>query len=114
MCHLLLVLPLLALPVFWFFPWPVATALYGVALLIALLTYAYAFAATRKPLEIGRERLLNATGIVTAVSPVLRVRVGGESWSAQSREPLAPGEPIIVESVDGLKLQVRRRSRVQP
>ena len=112
MCHLLLTLPLVALPVFWLFPWPVASAFYSLALIVALVTYFYAFAAAHRPPEIGPERLPRATGTVISVEPELRVRVDHELWLARSREPLAPGDAIVVESREGLKLRVRRSVRI--
>jgi membrane-bound serine protease (ClpP class) len=56
----------------------------------------------------GVEALIGKTAIVS--SPT-QVRVAGELWEASSADPLVVGEEVEVAGVDGLTLQVSRRSR---
>jgi len=56
----------------------------------------------------GVEALIGKTAIVS--SPT-QVRVAGELWEARSADPLVVGEEVEVVGVDGLTLQVSRRSR---
>lgn len=106
MCHLILALPLLALPVFWLLPLPAAVPLYLLIAGVAVATYFYAFSAARRPVEIGRERLFGAGGTVVSVAP-LQVKVDGEIWMARSSDVFAVGDAVDVDGVDGLTLQVR-------
>ncbi len=56
----------------------------------------------------GVEALIGKTAVVS--SPT-QVRVAGELWEARSADPLVVGEEVEVVGVDGLTLQVSRRSR---
>jgi len=56
----------------------------------------------------GVEALIGKTAVVS--SPT-QVRVAGELWEARSADPLVVGEEVEVTGVDGLTLQVSRRSR---
>lgn len=108
MCHLVLLLPVLALPLFWWLPPLEALPAYAVVLILSGWIYYYIMAALRRPVQIGPERLLQQGGIVEFTTPSLRVRVDGDSWSAESRETLAAGDAVVVEAVEGLKLVVRK------
>ena len=61
----------------------------------------------RRP-AIGAEALVGAEGVVTSdCRPYGQVRVRGERWQAVCDEGAGTGEPIVVEGVSGLTLQVR-------
>jgi membrane-bound serine protease (ClpP class) len=84
-----------------------------------LLGIAWAFVvrkavqARHAPVRVGAHTLIGATGEARA-SGLVHVR--GELWQAQTDdgEPLAPGEAVEVERVDGLMLTVRRAHDLQP
>ena len=58
----------------------------------------------------GIETLVGRTGTaVTDCAPDGQVKVNGQIWKASCSDPLAPGDPIVVTEVDGLRLQVSRR-----
>jgi len=109
MCHLLLLLPVLALPVFWIWPLEIALPVYGVAAAASLGVYALVVWALRAPLRHGPQTLVGATGkIVDIGERCVTLRVGGELWLANVRgTPLSPGEDAVVIAVDGLRLTVR-------
>jgi membrane-bound serine protease (ClpP class) len=57
--------------------------------------------------QTGAEALVDQAGEAsTALDPVGRVRIRGESWRARTREPVRAGEPVRVIAVDGLTLEV--------
>ena len=82
MCHVLLFLPVVALPVFWLLPLSIELPAYALALGIALWIYALAIKTARLPVMTG---------------------AGGE--------PLAKGETVRVVGIEGLRLKARRRER---
>src|SRR5687768_5453751 len=60
----------------------------------------------------GAEALPGTTGeAITACDPEGSVRVRGEIWKARSDSPVARGEQIVVEAVDGLTLSVAPAAR---
>jgi len=109
MCHLLLLLPVLAVPVFWLWPLEIALPIYGVAAAASLGVYALVAWALREPLLHGPQTLVGATGKVIGVGErYVTLRIGGELWLANVRgAPLSPDEEAVVVKVDGLRLTVR-------
>lgn len=80
---------------------------------IALLA-ARALRSRHEPVQTGAEAMIGETGdVVDGIAPEHdgRVFVHGELWTASSRLPVAPGEKVRVDSVDGLRLRV---SPLQP
>ncbi len=90
-------------------PWLIA----GMSALILLVTFGVlraAIRATRLPPQSGAQRLIGMTGIaLTDLAPTGDVRVDLEQWSATALgEPVQAGEDVVVESVAGVRLIVRR------
>jgi membrane-bound serine protease (ClpP class) len=57
----------------------------------------------------GADGMLGETGIVKeALNPHGRVLVHGEIWEAECEESIAEGEHVVIESVEGLKVRVKR------
>lgn len=109
MCHLILLLPVLALPVFWIWPVAVAVPVYLFVLVISAIVYYLALAAMRRPVRTGPERLLGSDGNVMNVQgKLLAVRIGSEIWGAESPDELHPGDVVQVVGIEGLQLKVRR------
>ena len=110
MCHLILALPLLALPVLWLLPPGAAIPLYGATLALTVGLFVLAVAAMRKPVCTGAEALLHAVGTVRAIeSRLVRVWVGSELWSAEAgAEGVAVGDAVEVIGIEGLTLRVRK------
>jgi len=64
----------------------------------------------RRRAQAGAEALVGAEGVgVSDCRPVGQVRVRGELWSARCSDGVSAGEPIVVEAVAGLTLEVRRK-----
>lgn len=109
MCHLILLMPVLALPLFWVLPIPVAVPVYTVVLVVSGWVYWLALRAMHRPVQTGREALLHETGFVIGKeNGVLRVRVHSEIWTAESTDDLSPGDAIEVVSEHDMQLKVRR------
>jgi membrane protein implicated in regulation of membrane protease activity len=108
MCHLLLLLPVLALPVFWILPLAVAVPSYALVLVVSVAAYIGLVKAMRRPVLTGREHMLGATGeVIGGSGTTLRVQIDGELWSARSaQEALKPGDAVRVVAVEGLCLTV--------
>ncbi|HSD53997.1 MAG TPA: NfeD family protein [Burkholderiales bacterium] len=110
MCHFLLLLPVVALPVWWLLPLGEAAAVYAVVLVATAVMFGLAVKAMRAPVITGAAPLRGATGTVRrAEGRRGAVWVASELWSATSADgPLAVGDEIEVVGIDGLTLQVRK------
>jgi membrane protein implicated in regulation of membrane protease activity len=109
MCHLILLLPLVSLPLFWLLPLDVAVPLYGVIVAVSLWVYVYVMRAMHRPVGTGAEEILHSTGKVIDVNGnTLRVRVHSETWNAVSADVLDIGEAVRIVGMNGLTLRVRR------
>ncbi|MBW1692110.1 MAG: hypothetical protein JRG73_19225 [Deltaproteobacteria bacterium] len=108
MCHVVLFMPVLALPVFWLLPLPQAAGVYGVVLFLSIFLYWKVYQAMRRPVITGKESLVRADGRVLEADRPNRPRVvvRNEIWNAESKHPLSVGEPVVVLSVRGLRLVV--------
>ncbi|MEP7356256.1 MAG: nodulation protein NfeD [Anaerolineales bacterium] len=86
-------------------PLVVGTAIVVAAGFVVLVTFA--LRAQRRPLLVGVESLVGREGLMRQPG---QVQVAGELWSAEAAgDPLRPGERVVVEGVDGLKLRVRAK-----
>ena len=92
----------------------VAVAFATVAVL-ALVTLREARAISRRQVQSGAEGLIGHVGIVRRrIDPLGDVAVDGElwrarrSWATEDEPPPAEGDPVVVDSVHGLTLLVRR------
>jgi len=110
MCHLILALPFIALPMFWLLPLSIAAPLYCVVLALAIGAYVMTVRAMRQPVTTGAEALMNAVGTVSAVDQrAAHVWVQSEQWAASCADAvLAVGDSVAVIGLEGLMLQVRR------
>lgn len=109
MCHLILLLPVFALSVFWIWPFSVAMPVYALVAALSLWMYVYIWRVMRLPVMAGMEELLHSVGeVVEAEDGVLRVHVHSESWNAVSPDPLTRGDRVRIIAIKGLVLQVRR------
>jgi len=113
MCHLLLLLPVLALPVFWLWPLGVALPVYATAAAVSVAVYVLALKVWKAPLVNGTQALIGATGRVVRVGARdVTLQLGGELWTADiDGAPLALGERAVVVAIEGLRLTARSRTR---
>ena len=111
MCHILLLLPLLALPVFVLLPWQEAWLVYlGVTVLAGVL-YRLMWRDIRRPPSTGIEGMMGGIGTVFQLDRgKAKVFYHGEIWNAVSKEPITTGEEVEIVGVDEMKLLVRRKA----
>lgn len=114
MCHLILMLPVVALPVFWLLPMGIAAPVYGAASGLAGVVYYFTWETGRRPVAIGRERLVDMTARVLETEPALRVELDGETWRARSPDTLAAGDVVRIDAVRDLTLHVRHTAAPPP
>ena len=107
-CHLLLLLPLAGLALFFVLPWPVALGIDVVLAAIAAGIAVPGMRALRQPITTGREALVGQIG--EAASDVQReglVRYGGELWTATANGVrISAGTRVRIRGVEGLKLLI--------
>ena len=110
MCHLVLLLPVLALPLFWLVPLSIAVPAYALVVVLSGGIYWLAVSAMRRPVQTGAESLAHRTGeVIAREDGVLRVRIHNEIWNAKSTDDLQPGDPIEVVAVEAMRLKVCRK-----
>ena len=110
MCHIILVLPIISLPMFLLLPLPVASVVYLLILAFSVWVYHRLMDSMHQPVCTGREGLIHANGeVISATRGHLLVRLAGEIWRARADEPLLPGDPVEVTDVKGLELSIKRR-----
>ena len=109
MCHLILLLPVLALPVFWLMPLALAVPVYGIVLGFSAAIYWYAVQAMRRPVQTGSEGMIGETGeFVESREADFLVRVRSELWRAGCGSSLREGDQVKVVAVEGLTLKVQK------
>jgi membrane-bound serine protease (ClpP class) len=68
-----------------------------------------ALAAHRRRPATGREGLIGQEGRAdSGIVPEGKVFVNGEYWDAWSEEPIAAGDKVVVEAVEGMRLKVKK------
>jgi len=111
MCHLILLMPLLGLALFWLLPLGYALPSYVVIALISAFLYWLITRAMKKPLQDGFQSLIGTEAEVVSRlasdhSAQYLVRSQGELWSAYSTEVLNIGESVNIVAVKGIGVVV--------
>jgi len=91
-------------------PWLIATVIIIVVAFLAI-TVIWGIRAHRHQISAGREELIGKTAEVkAALDPKGTVFVEGEQWTAISESGrVEPGEEVIINRVDSLKLYVAKK-----
>lgn len=111
MCHLVLLLPLFGLALFWVLPLPVAGVLYAFILLVSIWMYRLIMRAMARPVVTGAEGLIGELGeVISASGRVVQLMVHGEVWKGTSSVRLNEGQSVRVTGVQNLLLQVQDAS----
>ena len=114
MCHIVLLFPLLALPIFWLAPLSIALPVYGAIFIVSIVIYIFTIRAMRLPVVTGPEALPHQVGTVLDQGPYqYRVQLHNEIWRARSEESLQPGDSIEVIAVESTILEVRKISEIK-
>jgi membrane-bound serine protease (ClpP class) len=109
MCHVVLLLPLLGLVLFWGLDFALALPLYLGLVVLSGVVALLMFRSLRKPAISGMEGMRGATAeVVEALRPRGTVRYHSTFWSAKAREPIAAGETVRIVGHEGLCLRVEK------
>lgn len=116
MCHILLLMPLLGLPVFWLMPLNQALPIYIVVVLICGILYRTIWKSMNTYSETGPEGVIGTKAeVVSKLSPghlaQYVVRTRGELWSALCNDTLQPGETVNVADLKGINLIIEPGNR---
>jgi inner membrane protein len=109
MCHLILSLPIIGIPVFWILPLQFALPVYIVILIISVIIYYAIMMSMKTRVRTGKKGLVGEIGNIFNLTPIdLLVHVHGEIWEAISNDKLKNGDKIRIIKVEGLRLNVRK------
>ncbi|MGH7326663.1 MAG: NfeD family protein [Candidatus Rokuibacteriota bacterium] len=108
-CHLLVLLPVAGLGLFFVLPWPAALALNALLTALAVGIAVPAVQALRRPALTGMEALVGQVAeAATVIEREGLVRYGGELWTATANgHRISKGGRVSIVGVQGTKLTVR-------
>ena len=111
MCHIILLMPVLALPLFWVLPPGQSIPIYLLLSVASVLLYRRIVRSQRRPPQAGKESLIGTmANVVSSLKPAgeaqYLVRSAGELWGATSRDVLRPGDTVSITDVEGIRLVV--------
>ena len=111
MCHVILLLPIIALPLFWFLSWEEALILYTTICLLAAVCYWLLWGDMRRPAATGIEGMMGGTGTIFRCGEgETKVYYRGEIWDAVCKDAMSLGERVEIVGLDRMKIIVRRKS----
>ncbi len=113
MCHMVVLIPLAGIPLFWLLPLGYALPINVVLWLVTGVLGYKVVSAMRMPTQDGFKSLIGGEArVVSTVSPSRQylVKVEGELWTARCAEALQPGDTVRVTDSEGIKLVVRGKS----
>ena len=115
MCHLILLMPLFGIPLFWLLPLGYALPINAGIWLTSAFLYRTITRAMRKPLQDGFQSLIGTEAEVVSKQAsdnsakyLVRAQGEGELWSAYSTDTLDIGEQVNVVAVRGIGIVVER------
>ena len=109
MCHLVLFLPILTLPIFWFFPFSTAMTIYLIITGFSLLLYFLIFKAMILKPRVGKEAMLGQTGtVIKDIAPEGKIKYATEIWDAVAEgEIFSEGDEVVIHGFWGMKVLVK-------
>ena len=112
MCHLIFLVPLAGIPLFWILPLGYALPINVLLWIVSGLLGYKVIKAMMSPPKDGFKSLIGTEAMVVSVESQgygqCLVKAGHELWTARSNETLCPGERVKVVAADGIKLVVKR------
>ena len=111
MCHILFLLPFIALLLFFLLP-PVQATFISVPLFLVFMWLAWVtWKDMRRPVATGIEGLMGGKAqVVSRTKDGAKVLLRGELWDAVCSEDLSVRETVRVTGLDRMKLIVRKES----
>lgn len=111
MCHLVLLMPVFGLALFWVLPFPVAAALYAFILVISIWMYRLVMSAMARPIATGSEALIGRIGKVTGRSgPFTQLTVNGEFWRGTAPVRYRKGQSVRITGIENMVLRLEDAS----
>jgi membrane-bound serine protease (ClpP class) len=111
MCHLILMMPVIGLGVFWIWPFATALPVYLVILLLSAFVYFAMIRAMHRPVVTGAGGLIGQIADVSDTNGHEgHVHVHGEIWRAVSDDLVEPGGKAVIVRIDGMTLEIRKSS----
>lgn len=109
---IIMVSPLAALSLFWYFPFETALLIYIAILIIAGFCYYVMFQSMRTKAKTGLEGMIGREAVVIEdIDPEGKIRFNDEIWTATSRGgEIAEGRRIRIVGANGLVLLVESLS----
>jgi membrane-bound ClpP family serine protease len=97
MCHVVWMLPILGLPLFWVLDFSVALPVYMAILALSGVVMWLTVQSLRKPASSGMEGMRgDVAEVVEALRPRGTVRYHNAFWCAEAREPVGGGETVRI------------------
>jgi len=108
-CHLILLLPVFALPVFWFFPFSTALPIYFIILGVSAFLYFLIFEAMMMKPRVGKEAMLGQTAVVIKdIAPEGKIKYAAEVWNAMNDgKKFSVGEKVMIHGFWGMTVLVK-------
>jgi membrane-bound ClpP family serine protease len=108
MCHIVLLSPILAMPLFLFLPFRTAFPAYLAVLLAAAFVYFKIIAAMKSKVRTGMEGMAEGEAVVVEdIDPEGKVRFRNELWAATSAgNKFFKGQRVKIHGFQGLKVIV--------
>jgi membrane protein implicated in regulation of membrane protease activity len=114
----LMLLPLIALPIFWILPLSQALPIYLCLVALSAVTFRVMRKTMKLPAKTGAEYLVGKEArVVSKSGPAYElqylVRLDGELWSARSNDVLEPGERVIITAIRSNSLIVKHKALIE-
>lgn len=108
MCHILFVLPLVGLILFWVLPLEQALFFYSLILIVCALLYWLMWKDFWRPVTTGVEGMIGGKAeVIQNGNGTLKVYFRGEIWDAMSQEELSVGQRVQITGTERMTLSVR-------
>lgn len=111
MCHIILIMPIISLVLFWILPFPEALPIYVAISVASGFIYLAVMRAMNNRSKIGPSSMIgNSVEVLKRIDPNRpgQVLFKGEIWEAESDDVLGKGEKAQIIAVIGLTLRVHK------
>lgn len=110
MCHLILLVPLAGIPLFWMLPLGYALPVNALLWIVFGLVGYKVIRAMMSPVKDGFKSLIGSEATVVSTEGYgnYLVKAGYELWTARCAKTLHSGEKVKVAATDGIKLVVKQ------
>lgn len=107
MSHLISLMPLVALSLFFILPWKVALPFYLFLSVGSVIIHRRANISQHWRPLIGKRAMIGSRAVVVTIrANEAEVEYRGEIWRATSAQPLTEGQQVIIKGINGLVLRV--------